>query len=84
MGGFATLHFGFTYPDRARSLVIAGCGYGATPDKRSQFSEEAEAAAKNFEQQGMTKAAEEFGWDRITRRLVGIYEEAIRANSLRK
>jgi pimeloyl-ACP methyl ester carboxylesterase len=58
MGGFATLHFGFTYPDRARSLVIAGCGYGATPDKRSQFSEEAEAAAKNFEQQGMTKAAE--------------------------
>ena len=34
MGGFATLHFGFTYPDRARSLVIAGCGYGATPDKR--------------------------------------------------
>lgn len=58
MGGFATLHFGFTYPDRARSLVIAGCGYGATPDKRTQFAEEAEAAAKNFEQQGMAKAAE--------------------------
>ena len=34
MGGFATLHFGFTYPARARSLVIAGCGYGAEPDKR--------------------------------------------------
>jgi len=58
MGGFAALHFGFTYPDRARSLVIAGCGYGATPDKRSQFAEEAEAAAKNFEQKGMAKAAE--------------------------
>ena len=58
MGGFATLHFGFNYPDRARSLVIAGCGYGATPDKRTQFAEEAEAAAKNFEQQGMAKAAE--------------------------
>ena len=58
MGGFATLHFGFAYPDRARSLVVAGCGYGATPDKRSQFAEEAEAAAKNFEQQGMAKAAE--------------------------
>src|SRR5512134_273657 len=25
MGGFATLHFGFTYPNRARSLVVAGC-----------------------------------------------------------
>ena len=58
MGGFATLHFGFTYSDRARSLVIAGCGYGATPDKRAQFAEEAEAAAKKFEQDGMEKAAE--------------------------
>ena len=58
MGGFATLHFGFTYADRARSLVIAGCGYGAAPDKRAQFAGEAEAAAKNFEQVGMAKAAE--------------------------
>src|ERR1700741_1000463 len=45
MGGFATLHFGFTYPGRARSLVIAGAGYGAAPDKRAQFTAEAEAAA---------------------------------------
>src|ERR1700756_3385472 len=58
MGGFAALHFGFTYPDRARSLVIAGCGYGAAPDKRAQFAAEAEAAAKQFEQAGMAKAAE--------------------------
>ncbi len=58
MGGFATVHFGFTYPDRARSLVIAGCGYGAAPDKRQQFAEEAEAAAKNFESLGMAKAAD--------------------------
>src|SRR5215468_4874177 len=58
MGGFATLHFGFTYPNRARSLVIAGCGYGAAPDKRAQFTAEAEAAAKQFGQLGMAKAAE--------------------------
>jgi pimeloyl-ACP methyl ester carboxylesterase len=58
MGGFAALHFGFTYPDRARSLVIAGCGYGAAPDKRAQFTAEAEAAATQFEQVGMAKAAE--------------------------
>src|SRR5215207_9827263 len=31
MGGFAALHFGIAYPARARSLVIAGCGYGAAP-----------------------------------------------------
>src|ERR1051325_6129633 len=60
MGGFATLHFGFTYPDRARSLVVAGCGYGAAPDKRAQFAAEAEAAAKGFEQGGMAKAAEAY------------------------
>jgi pimeloyl-ACP methyl ester carboxylesterase len=60
MGGFAVLHFGFTYPERARSLLIAGCGYGAAPDKRAQFAEEADAAAKNFEAQSMAKAAEAY------------------------
>jgi pimeloyl-ACP methyl ester carboxylesterase len=60
MGGFATLHFGFTYPDRARSLVIAGCGYGAEPDKRAQFAAEAEASAKRFEELTMAKAAEAY------------------------
>jgi pimeloyl-ACP methyl ester carboxylesterase len=60
MGGFATLHFGFTYQDRARSLVIAGCGYGAEPDKRAQFTAEAEATAKRFEEQTMEKAAEAY------------------------
>ncbi|HYA07093.1 MAG TPA: alpha/beta hydrolase [Xanthobacteraceae bacterium] len=58
MGGFAALHFGFSYPDRARSLVIAGCGYGAAADQRAQFAAEAEAAAKLFEEKGMTTAAE--------------------------
>lgn len=57
MGGFATLHFGFTYPTRARSLVVAGCGYGAAPDKRAQFAAEAEAAAAHFESETMAKAA---------------------------
>src|SRR6266851_4214309 len=33
MGGFATLHAGLAYPKRARSLVIAGCGYGAATKK---------------------------------------------------
>jgi pimeloyl-ACP methyl ester carboxylesterase len=60
MGGFATLHFGFTYPDRARSLVVAGCGYGASPDKRQQFVEETEASARRFETLGMAKAGEAY------------------------
>src|SRR5437588_11460362 len=60
MGGFAALHFGFTYPDRARSLVVAGCGYGAEPDKCAQFAAEAEASAKRFEEQTVAKAAEAY------------------------
>lgn len=60
MGGFAALHFGFTYPDRARSLVIAGCGYGAAPDKRAQFAAEAAATAGVFERDGMAKAAQAY------------------------
>src|SRR5215470_8483910 len=61
MGGFATLHFGFTYQDRARSLVIAGCGYGAARDKREQFTSEADASARAFETNGMEKQAEAYG-----------------------
>src|ERR1700758_2613526 len=60
MGGFATLHFGFTYPERARSLVVAGCGYGAAPDKRAQFVAETEAAAQRFESTAMANAAETY------------------------
>jgi pimeloyl-ACP methyl ester carboxylesterase len=41
MGGFATLHFGFRHPSRARSLAVCGCGYGADPGKSAQFKEEA-------------------------------------------
>jgi pimeloyl-ACP methyl ester carboxylesterase len=58
MGGFATLHFGFTYGERARSLVVAGCGYGAEPAKRQQFLEETAATAKRIEDLGMAKVAE--------------------------
>jgi len=49
MGGFATLHFGIKYPKRALSLVVAGCGYGAEPDKKAKFQAECEAAASAFE-----------------------------------
>ena len=59
MGGFAALHFGFTYPQRAHSLVVAGCGYGAAPNQRQQFADEAEAAARKFEE-GMAKAAQAY------------------------
>jgi pimeloyl-ACP methyl ester carboxylesterase len=49
MGGFAALHVGISSPQRARSLVIGGCGYGAEPGKREAFQAECEAAAAAFE-----------------------------------
>ncbi len=49
MGGFAALHFGLHHPDRARSLVVAGCGYGAERERREQFRAETEATAHLIE-----------------------------------
>src|SRR6266851_4031596 len=60
MGGFATLHFGLTYPDRALSLVVAGCGYGAEPGKRQQFHDETAKTAALIENAGMKVASEAY------------------------
>ncbi len=57
MGGFATLHFGFRHPKRARSLCVGGCGYGAEPDQRERFEAEADAIAKQLMKDGMEKFA---------------------------
>src|SRR5207247_3936341 len=60
MGGFATLHFGLTYPNRALSLVVAGCGYGAEPGKRQQFHDETAKTAVLIESAGMKVASEAY------------------------
>jgi pimeloyl-ACP methyl ester carboxylesterase len=84
MGAFATLHFGFGYPDRARSLVLTGCGYGAEPDTHALFLEETLRTAETIETAGMAVAAERYavgpsrvqylakdprGWDEFATRL---------------
>ena len=53
MGGFATLHLGLDFPERALSLVVAGCGYGAELAKRDQFREESVVSAGIMREQGM-------------------------------
>ena len=60
MGGFATLHFGIHYSERAHSLVVAGCGYGAEPDRRTQFQEETEKAAEMIESSTGDAFAEQY------------------------
>ena len=61
MGGFATLHFGLTHPGMALSLVVAGCGYGAEPDRRAKFRAEAAATADLIEAEGMEAFAAIYG-----------------------
>jgi pimeloyl-ACP methyl ester carboxylesterase len=58
MGGYATLHFGLNHPDRALSLVVAGCGYGSVTTDRTAFQKDAELTARRFEEQGMAKTAD--------------------------
>ena len=53
MGGFATLHFGLTSPERALSLTVAGCGYGAEKDKITQFKAEADTSAAKLRADGI-------------------------------
>ena len=48
MGGYATLHFGLEWPERALSLTIAGCGYGSATD-RETFRQDSERVAQGFE-----------------------------------
>jgi pimeloyl-ACP methyl ester carboxylesterase len=62
MGGFATLHYGFRHPERALSLCIAGCGYGAEPAHRHQFRAEAEAIVEMLKSAGMSAFAEQYAY----------------------
>ncbi|HYB40825.1 MAG TPA: alpha/beta hydrolase [Candidatus Methylomirabilis sp.] len=58
MGGYATLIFGLSYPERALSLTVAGCGYGSVSADRGAFHRDAELVARRFDEEGMAKVAE--------------------------
>jgi pimeloyl-ACP methyl ester carboxylesterase len=57
MGGYAALHFGLLYPERALSLVIAGAGYGSRPEEREAFRRDCAALAERFEREPMEQVA---------------------------
>jgi pimeloyl-ACP methyl ester carboxylesterase len=58
MGGYATLHFGIRHPERARSLVVAGCGYGSLAADRARFHEDVAAMAERFLTEPMATLAD--------------------------
>jgi pimeloyl-ACP methyl ester carboxylesterase len=62
MGGFATLHFGLRHSQRALSLCIGGCGYGAELDKRDTFRAEADVIANMIRSEGMPAFAERYAY----------------------
>ena len=62
MGGFATLHFGFRHAERALSLVVAGCGYGAEKGARDKFRSEVDAVAASLENDGIRAFAERYAY----------------------
>ena len=57
MGGYATLHFGLNYPQMARSLVVAGCGYGSVAGDRQKFQQDSARVAQRIEHDGMQATA---------------------------
>lgn len=61
MGGFAALHLGLQHPGRARSLCVAGAGYGAEPEKQALFRHESEISATFLREQGMVAFANKYG-----------------------
>ena len=62
MGGFATLHFGFRHPQRALSLTVAGCGYGAEKSEQEKFRKEVETVVATLRADGMAKFAERYAY----------------------
>ncbi|HWT25101.1 MAG TPA: alpha/beta hydrolase [Solirubrobacteraceae bacterium] len=86
MGGFCALHLGLRHPERARSLVVAGTGYGAQPEREEGFRAESAVIAKAFADEGSAAVAERYavgparvqfqnkdprGWAEFARALAG-------------
>jgi pimeloyl-ACP methyl ester carboxylesterase len=58
MGAYAALHFGWMYPEMARSLVVAGVGSGSPAADRAAWVAECEANARAYLEQGSAAVAE--------------------------
>jgi len=60
MGGYATLHFGIRFPQRARSLAICGAGHGSDSLTRDAFRATAADLADRMEKLGMEAGTAEY------------------------
>lgn len=60
MGGFATIHFGLTAPDRALSLTVAGAGYAAAKSTQEHYRALSRETADQFEALGAKELAKTY------------------------
>jgi pimeloyl-ACP methyl ester carboxylesterase len=97
MGGFATLHFGLTAPERALSLTVAGAGYAAEKSTQEHMRALSRATADQFEKVGAKELAKTYalgatrvqlqnkdprGWQEFATRL-GEHDSLGSANTMR-
>lgn len=61
MGAFCALHLALRHPGRVRSIVVAGCGYGAHPDTAAAFRATSLALADSYDAHGAAAVAREYG-----------------------
>ena len=60
MGGFTAVHLAMYHPERLRSAVVAGAGYGAEPERAAAFRAESHAIADAFEAEGAATVARRY------------------------
>jgi pimeloyl-ACP methyl ester carboxylesterase len=58
MGAYATVHFGLSYPRRAKSLTAIGVGSGSDPGKVASFRRDSARMASRFEALGAAEATQ--------------------------
>ncbi len=60
MGAYTTLHVGLDFPDRCRSLTVAGCGWGSQPGTRDTSVALARDIGEMFRKEGIAVAARKY------------------------